>query len=264
MPLFVSDLIVPAFDTPAPPAPLLTNRPPVPPLIVPLAWLMSEPMVAPCAFHTPAPPAPPAAAAAGSTADLAPVRQRLDRPGVRHPRAADAAYGGAGQEVPPRQMPWPRFPPLIAPLLDRVVMAPEFATPAPPEPTWLVESPPFPPLILPLLDRVVIVAEFHTPAPPAPPTAPPELNPMAEPPLPPLIAPLLDRVVIVAEFDTPAPPAPPERSEAAAAVSAADRAAVGQGRDRPGVRYARAARAAAAEGAARRFRRRSRRCWSAS
>ena len=44
-------------------------------------------------------------------------------------------------------------------------------------------------------------------------------------------------------FDTPAPPAPP-KPKAAPAISAGDRAAVGQGRDRLAIRHADAARAA--------------------
>jgi len=54
-------VIVPALDTPAPPAPPTPKkaRTPLPPLIVPVAWLMSDPIVALWAFDTPAPPAPP-------------------------------------------------------------------------------------------------------------------------------------------------------------------------------------------------------------
>ena len=129
--------------------------------------------------------------------------------------------------------------------------------------------PPFPPLIVPLLDRLVIVPAFHTPAPPAPPriadgrsrrsaadraavgqrrdragvrhagAARAASDRAAAPPFPPLIAPLLVRVA-----DRPG--VRHARAARAAvevsAVSAADRAAVGQRRDRPGVRHARAAR----------------------
>ena len=89
--------------------------------------------------------------------------------------------------------------------------------------------PPVPPLIVPLLVSVAIVPAFATPAPPAPPL--PELPSRAPPPL---IAPLLVSVVIVPELDTPAPPGR-SAERPACARAAVDRAAVGQGRDRPGV-----------------------------
>ena len=54
-------------------------------------------------------------------------------------------------------------------MLVSVVITPEFATPAPPEPPWLLAPPPFPPLIAPRFVSVVIVPAFDTPAPPAPP-----------------------------------------------------------------------------------------------
>src|SRR5208283_279583 len=111
--------------------------------------------------------------------------------------------------APPLTKPIPKkpFPPLIVPLLDRLVIVPAFDTPAPPAPPApppLVGLRPFPPAIVPLLDRLVIIPEFDTPAPPAPPA------PLwGLPPFPPAIVPLLDRLVIIPAFDTPAPPAPP-------------------------------------------------------
>ncbi len=71
-------------------------------------------------------------------------------------------------------------------------------------------APPLPPLIAPLLVKVPIAPAFDAPVPPAPPapTRAAVLWPAA--PLPPLIVPLLDRLVIVANsaFATPDPPAP--------------------------------------------------------
>ena len=55
-----------------------------------------------------------------------------------------------------------------------------------------------------------------------------------------MILPLLASDAIVPAFQTPAPPAP-RAKDAVTAVSADDRAAVAQRRDRPGVRHARAA-----------------------
>jgi len=46
------------------------------------------------------------------------------------------------------------LPPLIFPLLARLVIVPEFATPAPPPPPF-EPLPPFPPLIAPPLVSVV-------------------------------------------------------------------------------------------------------------
>ena len=153
----------------------------------------------------------------------------------------------------------PPVPPLIVPLLVSVVIAPELAIPAPPAPPGVALEPKaLSPRIVPLLVSVVIVPEFQTPVPP--------------PALPPLIAPLLVRVVIAPAFQTPAPPAPPTKSVAppraadrpdsgvaerddrrafcvrqacaahaadagaGPATTAADRPAVGQRRDRAGVR----------------------------
>ena len=70
--LLVSDMIVPAFETPAPPAPpcetaLEKTLPPAPPAIVPL--LVREPIVPPLA-KTPTPPAPPARRTSGSRPPL--------------------------------------------------------------------------------------------------------------------------------------------------------------------------------------------------
>ena len=58
----------------------------------------------------------------------------------------------------------------------------------------------------------------------------------ASPPLPPLIVPLLVSVVIVPEFDDPRAARAAAAHEAGAAGPAGDRPAVGQRRDRPGVR----------------------------
>ena len=71
-----------------------------------------------------------------------------------------------------------------------MIVAPAFATPAPPAPPRCVwrRRAAIPPLIVPLLVRLVIVPAFATPAPPAPPAA--EVA-AAVPPFPPLIAPLL-------------------------------------------------------------------------
>ena len=201
---------MPAFDTPAPPAPPRRDwpGPPFPPRIAPL---LVRVVIVP-AFDTPAPPAPSTpGAAAASAADLAAVGQRRDRPGVRHARAA-------------RRRRRARLPPS-------------------------------PPLIVPLLVSVLIVPEFDTPAPPVPPTRC-RGWPMPPPPFPPLIEPLLVRVA-----DRPAiRHARAARADAAksrgAAVSAADRAAVGQRRDRAGIPDPRAAHAAS-EAPSRRFRRRS-------
>jgi hypothetical protein len=95
VPRFVSDVIVPPFDTPAPPAPptakVVMPAPPAPPLIVALVALVNEPIVAPLAFDTPAPPTPP-------------------------------------------RLPAAPLPPLIAPRLVRVVIVRLFDTPTPPVP----------------------------------------------------------------------------------------------------------------------------------
>ena len=64
VPLLVSVSIVPEVRR-SPRRPRRLDRwsapalPPFPPPIVPVAWLMSDPIVAPCAFRHPAPPAPP-------------------------------------------------------------------------------------------------------------------------------------------------------------------------------------------------------------
>src|SRR5271157_5995431 len=55
-PLLVRVLIVPPFGTPAPPAPPAPPEkpePPLPPMIVSVAWLSSNPIVAPYPFDTP-------------------------------------------------------------------------------------------------------------------------------------------------------------------------------------------------------------------
>ena len=203
---------------------MLVATPPSPPLIAPL--LVSAAIVP--AFDTPAPPAP------------------------------------AKPPVPP----CPPSPPLIAPRsgwrVNRSSPRSRSTRPRRPRPQRRLPPPPFPPLIAPLLVSVVIVPAFDTPAPPAPPTearrsavsaadltavgqrrdrarvrhacaagAAESPGPLAVPPLPPLIAPLLVSVAIVPSFDTPAPPAPPAlAARLPAPPSAADRAAVGQGRDR--------------------------------
>ena len=154
--------------------------------MVPADWLMSEPMVASCAFSTPAPPPPP-------------------------PKYATA----------------PPFPPPILPLLVSRLIVPAFDTPEPPTPPRLAPKPPVPPRIAPMLDRLVIVPAFDTPAPPPPPT-PLKLAPAPTSPLPLRIAPLLDSVLIWAGDGVD--------REAGAALSAIDRAAVGQSRDLAGVR----------------------------
>ncbi len=197
------------------------------------------------------------------------------RASARNARAADPAPAKAGEVTPPPSAP------LIVPLLVSVVTVPELAIPAPPAPPGKAE-PPLAPLIVALfaLVSVPIVAplEFVTPAPPAPPKLAPD------PPYPPPIEPPLVSVVIVPEFAIPAPPAPPARVEppcpplivpllvsvvivpefaipeaacadragriAAAPHAAGDRPAVGERPDPPGVRNARAARAAAEEAAA--------------
>ena len=179
VPLLVRLVIVPAFDTPAPPAPPLAQSrlPPPPPLIVPL--LVSG----------------------------------RDRAGVRYPGAARAA-GAAESAAPP-------FPPLIVPLLVSVVIVPEFDDPRVEQAPLAKPAPPL--IVAPVAfvsEPIVAPLAFDTPAPPANPARP-------------LIGPLLVSVVIVPAFDTPAPPVP---ATCCQAVSAADRAAVGQRRDRPGVR----------------------------
>ena len=56
VPLFVSAAIVPEFAIAAPPCPPPDiEGPPLPPLIVAPVALLSEPMLAPFKFHTPAP-----------------------------------------------------------------------------------------------------------------------------------------------------------------------------------------------------------------
>ena len=217
-------MIVPPFDTPAPPAPPAPwrwlRRPPVPPLIAPL--LVSVVIVP--AFDTPAPPAPhrvepndtaaavppmivPAlvrvvivagirharaaragceAHAAGSAADRPAVGQCPDRAGVCHPCAARAAAGDRRCRQPP---------PLIVPLLVSVVIAPEFAIPAPPAaPGEALEGKAPPPRIVPLLVSVVIVAGI----PDARAAAEEEWEAAAA-----VIAPLLVSVVIAPAFQTP-------------------------------------------------------------
>ena len=159
------------------------------------------------------------------------------------------------------------------PLLVRVVIVPAFDTPAPPAPP--APKPPFPPLICrcwsasrlsrrfepsaaraaaPIGEAAAAVSaadrlrcwsasrscaqsvRHARAARPAPAAA-------HKPPFPPLIVPLLVRVAMLPAFDRPAPPAPsrPRRSPPAAAVSALDRPAVDQRRDRAGIRHARAA-----------------------
>ena len=206
---------------------------------------MSDLIVAPAAFETPAPPAPPAAArAAFSAGDRAGVGQRHDRSGVRRARAARAARkgfaerggadaGGAraaadrstigqlgdcagirdSRAAPPPVRPRPPFPAMILPLFanDPIIAPDAFETPAPPlrSSKEAAPRPAAPPLIVPLLLSVVIAPAFETPTPPTPPTArePPF------PPFPPLIVPpaelMSDLIVAPWAFDTPSPPAPP-------------------------------------------------------
>jgi hypothetical protein len=68
--------------------------PPFPPLIVPPAELMSDLIVAPAAFETPAPPA--ARPAARAAADQSLVDQSGDRLEVRYAQAARRAHGACG------------------------------------------------------------------------------------------------------------------------------------------------------------------------
>jgi hypothetical protein len=77
----------------------------------------------------------------------------------------------------------------------------------------------------------MIVPAFDIPAPPEPVPEPPC------PPCPPKIIPLLIRVAIVPAFDRPAPTRPPTPwLPRPPPVSAADRPAIGQSRDRAGIR----------------------------
>ena len=102
----------------------------MPPTIIFPLELLSDPIVAPLAFDTPAPPAP-----------LIPSAPVAPAP----------------------------FPPLIIPVLVIVVIAPDvvgaalFETPAPPAPPTPLPPPPFPPLIVPLLLSAVTMCEFDTP-----------------------------------------------------------------------------------------------------
>ena len=130
MPLLVSVPIVPAFDPAA--APRRPRQPvALPPAIAPL--LVSVVIVP--EFDTPEPPAPPktAAAAAGNLPLLVSdvIVPAFDMPATR---AAATAHA-------------PPLPPLIVPLLVRVVIvAPwPFDTPAPPAPPSPTPEPPFPP-----------------------------------------------------------------------------------------------------------------------
>jgi hypothetical protein len=92
---------------------------------------------------------------------------------------------------------------LIAPLLDSVVIAPAFETPAPPAPALKKPPPPVPPRIVPLFVSVVIVLAFDTPAPPG----------ADVPPVPPLIFPPDWLVsVVIAQATASTPSGPPEIS----------------------------------------------------
>jgi hypothetical protein len=99
-PLFVSVMIAPALETPAPPGALLV-APPFPPMIVPLALLDRDPIVRPFAFDTPTPP---------PGAPAAPPAPLIDPLFISVETEQDKAFTPVG-------------PPLMVPLL-RTVIAP--------------------------------------------------------------------------------------------------------------------------------------------
>jgi len=76
LPLLVSDVTVPAFDTPAPPGKRLAAAPPFPPLIAPL---LDSVLIVP-ALDTPAPPVPPENPAPPFPPPIVPVARLMSDP----------------------------------------------------------------------------------------------------------------------------------------------------------------------------------------
>jgi len=82
---------------------LVAPEPPFPPLIVPVAWLVSDPTVASCAFQTPTPPAPPLKPLPPFPPPILPL---LVSVAIVPPRA----FQTPAPPAPPKR---PPFPPLI-------------------------------------------------------------------------------------------------------------------------------------------------------
>ena len=172
-PLLASVVIMPKFDTPPPPRPLVKAGSAVSALNCPVVGQRRDRSVIVDPPDADEGGAANSLSAAVSALNCPAVGERRDRAGIRDPCAGRFAECWLACAPPSMVAP--------AALRSTPIVAPEaFDTPAPPSPpTW--PAPPAPPLIVPRFVSVLIVPLFDTPAPPAPPFVTPE------PPFPPAI-----------------------------------------------------------------------------